>query len=354
MNVRLGLLGFCFVFCLPVVGLPAKSLACDLHAVYSSLDLRAVEPHSLTLSVAEQFTLFDRIQNAGAHVQNEQHQRMESSITQFVAEYDFSEKFGLQVALPYVHRSFRRVEGGTLERGTESGIGDLTVLGKIAPYNYRSSDLNVVWHLFAGLKLPTGNTDRLAEEFSDSHHEDEEHEDDSADHGDADHDEAEHHSDARHGDESHGPVGAIHGHDLSLGSGSYDFPFGGSVLVVAGKWLADADLSYTFRTGGDFGYRYDNDFLWRAGAGYYCLSSDTSTLFAKLSLSGEIKGKDEASGVRQDDTGIRSIFWGPTVGAVIGESLSADLGAEFPLDINNTGLQAVASYRLKAALSYRF
>jgi hypothetical protein len=333
-----------------VFGATNSASACDLCAIYSSVDVQAAEPNSLKLSIAEQFTVFDKIQDTGAYAPNDDHQRMESSITQFVAEYDFNEKFGVQVVLPYINRSFRRFEGGARERGSESGVGDLTVLGKISPYNYRSGEVNVVWHLFAGIKLPTGDSDRLAEELSESHHED-------AGHEEVGHDEemvSDHHSEFRHGDEEHGVASAIHGHDLALGSGSYDFPFGGSVLVVADKWLADADFSYTFRTGGDFGYRYDNDFMWRSGVGYYFLSSHTTTLYGKVSLSGEYKGKDEASGVRQDDTGIRSLFWGPSIGATFGDSLSAELGGEFPLDINNTGLQAVASYRIKAALTYRF
>ena len=337
-----------------IFGFSKSAAACDLCAIYSSLDVKVSEPNSLRLSVAEQFTLFDKIQEGGAYSPNEEHQRMRSSITQFVAEYDFNEKFGLQVVLPYINRSYRRFEGGVRESGRESGVGDLSLIGKISPYNYRRGDVNVVWHLFAGIKLPTGDSDRLAEELSESHHDDGGQEDVGHEEGHEEEMGSDSHSEFRHGGEEHGVASAIHGHDLALGSGSYDFPFGGSVFVVADKWLADADLSYTFRTGGDFGYRYDNDFMWRSGVGYYFLSSHTTTLYGKVSLSGEYKGKDEASGDRQDDTGIRALFWGPSIGATFGDSLSAELGGEFPLDINNTGLQAVASYRIKAALTYRF
>jgi len=320
--------------------------ACDLCAIYSSLDPQTPQANSLTLSIAEQFTTFDKIQQGGEFVHNSEHQRMESSITQFVAEYDLSEKFAFQVTLPYINRSFSRVENGEREKGSEAGVGDLSLLARISPANYRSAEVSVFWDFFAGIKLPTGDSDRLAEELE--HHSEEE---------EGGHDEEHHHQDKhslRHGGESHGTVSAVHGHDLALGSGSYDFPFGGRVLVVAGKWLADADLSYTFRTGGDFGYCYDNHFIWGAGAGYYVLSGHSSTVVAKLSLSGERKGKDEAFGVKQDDTGVHSVFWGPAVAVTFGESLSSEFGADFPIDVNNNGLQAVPSYRLKAAVSYRF
>lgn len=239
--------------------------------------------------------------------------------------------------------------------GSESGLGDLSLLLRLSPRNYRTSELVVLWDVFLGVKFPTGDSDRLGDEHHEMPAEEDAHdgEHDAEDEHEGMH--HEHHSfSPRHGDEDHGVASGVHGHDLTLGSGSYDFPFGASVVVVQDKWLGEAEASYFFRTEGDFGYRYANDFLWGLGVGYYVLSMGDSTMVAKIRLSGEYKDKDEQDGVQQDDTGIRSVFWGPTVSFTFGDSLGADVGAEFPIQVNATGYQLIPSYRLKAALSYRF
>jgi hypothetical protein len=74
----------------------------------------------------------------------------------------------------------------------------------------------------------------------------------------------------------------------------------------------------------------------------------------QLAVSGEDKGKDNLAGVVADDTGITSIFIGPELSFTWKENLSAELGAEFPVVANNTMLQLVPDYRVKAALTWRF
>ena len=74
----------------------------------------------------------------------------------------------------------------------------------------------------------------------------------------------------------------------------------------------------------------------------------------QLSIFGEYKGIDSLAGVKALDTGMNSIFIGPELAYTWHEHVSAEMGAEFPLVRNNTALQLVPDYRVKAAVTWRF
>jgi hypothetical protein len=74
----------------------------------------------------------------------------------------------------------------------------------------------------------------------------------------------------------------------------------------------------------------------------------------QLAVSGENNGKDDLAGVTAEDTGMTSVFAGPELSFTWEEKLSAELGAEFPLVNDNTALQLVPDYRVKAAVTWRF
>jgi hypothetical protein len=121
--------------------------------------------------------------------------------------------------VPLIYRDFKRPEGFTIDRGTVSGLGDISLLVRIVAFHYSSVarrtfdvsgknpvaiehelDFTASAILIAGLKFPTGATRRLKEEF--------------------------------HEIEIPGaPESGIHGHDLTLGTGSYDGIFGEQTAV---------------------------------------------------------------------------------------------------------------------------
>ena len=150
------------------------------------------------------------------------------------------------------------------------------------------------------------------------------------------------------------PQSAIHGHDLALGTGSVDFPIGGSVLVRAQDFLLAADAVYTVRNEGDHSYRMANDFLWSISPGYFLMAEHDNALIAKLNINGEYKRKDWANGAREDATAIRAVFAGPGLIASFGTKLNAEVSWDIPLDINSSGTQVTADYRVRAALNVRF
>jgi hypothetical protein len=70
-------------------------------------------------------------------------------------------------------------------------------------------------------------------------------------------------------------------------------------------------------------------------------------------VSGEYKDVDRFRGNKAEDTGITSVFLGPRLVASRGR-WSAEFAAELPVLINNTALQVVPDYRLRAGISVQF
>jgi|GEM_PF-242279 len=342
--------------------LPQFSSACDRHAIYTAVESGESKANSLRLGIAEQFSYFGKIQNSGKVVDNVASQHMQSSITQVFASYDITDSVGLQLTLPFISRSFRRYEDSAIQRGSESGIGDLSLLAKFAPFAERNAEWGYRADVFFGIKLPTGDSDRIKEELSEGHgenHSENHGENHSAGHGAGPKHTEEMmvnaHSDIEHGGATgeSGISSAIHGHDLALGSGSVDFPLGASFFVNDGRAFLTTELQYVLRTEGESNYRYANDLLWEAGSGYFVLLNHDFSIAIKANLSGEYKRKDSLDGERQSDTGIRSIFAGPEIQVKCG-AWNGELAWDIPLDVNNTGIQAVPEYKLRAALNYLF
>jgi hypothetical protein len=173
-----------------------------------------------------------------------------------------------------------------------------------------------------GLKSPTGDSSRLTEEFSEV--------------------------------EIQGaPESGIHGHDLTLGTGSYDGIFGGQISLRYKKFFFEADGQFTLRGDGLHQYHFANDLSWRGGPGYYLLRRSNAILGFQFSVSGEHKDLDRFQGKAAGDTGITSVFVGSRVVGSIGR-ISTEIAAELPVSIENTALQIVPDYRLRASIAFRF
>ncbi len=114
-----------------------------------------------------------------------------------------------------------------------------------------------------------------------------------------------------------------------------------------------AALQYVIRQAGDFNYQYADDLMWDVGPAYYLVLKPKYSLAVRANVSGEYKKRDSMDGVLQEDTSIRAIFGGPEI-IVTAEKWTGELGFDFPIDINNGGVQAVADHRIRAAISYRF
>lgn len=289
-------------------------------------------------AIAEQFTHFGTVQIDGREISNISDQHLDSSITQLVVGDSINSRLALQLNVPFIYRQFRRPEGFAIDSGNVSGIGDISLLGKAVLLHYasparrefnlqgknpiaieREPDFAASLIGLAGIKFPTGATQRLTEEF--------------------------------HETEIPGAsLSGIHGHDLTLGTGSYDGIFGVQASMRYKSCFAELDSQFSWRSEGAHDYRFANDVTWSGGPGFYAVRSRDLVVGCQCAVTGEHKDVDTFRGAPAEDTGITSVFIGPRLIASH-DHLSGEIAAEFPVFIDNTALQVVADYRLRASFA---
>jgi len=322
----------------------ASADACDLCGCFTPQvaepQVRTTEP-GFYAGLSEQFTHFGTLQFEGDEVPNPTGQYLDSSITQLFAGYEINERFAVQLTLPVIYREFKRPEGFTIDRGSESGIGDMSILLRTVAFKYSSGggrtfdvsgknpvaiehepDFTFSAVVLTGLKFPTGDTSRLEEEF---------------------------HEIAIPG----APKSGIHGHDLTLGSGSFDGIFGEQNSLRYKNIFVETNLQFTLRGDGDHQYHFANDLVWSGGPGYYFIRNHDTVAGLELELAGEYKDVDRFRGKPAEDTGVTSVFMGPRIVFSRGH-WSAEIAGEFPVLIENTALQAVPDYRIRGGFSFHF
>src|SRR5687768_15473249 len=119
---------------LPAAGLlfagVAASCGCDLCAVYNASAARGETGQGFHVALAEQFTHSSTLQQEGSEVSDPVGQYRNSSISTVVVGYNVTQRFGVSLNVPYIHRTFRRAEGFEIEKGSESGLGDISLLAR--------------------------------------------------------------------------------------------------------------------------------------------------------------------------------------------------------------------------------
>jgi hypothetical protein len=299
------------------LGMPA--LGCDLCAIYSANQARGEIGKGPFAGVAEQFTHFGTVQVDGVKIDDPTRQYMDSSVSQLFGGYNFNERLGLQFNLPVIYRSFKRPSESGVEHGTESGIGDVSLVGHFQAYRRETKHFTFGWNVLGGVKFPTGSARRLNEEL---------------------------------GEETEGS--GIHGHDLTLGSGSYDGIVGTGIFTRWKRSFFSAATQYAIRSTGAIDYHFANDLTWLGGPGIFLLLRDKYTLALQALVSGEAKNRDTFRGEKADDTGVVAVYLGPQITFTLGENLSAEAGVDLPIKIWNTALQTVPDYRVRAGFTWHF
>jgi hypothetical protein len=343
-------------------GLSTTAVACDVCAVYVATEMSESRT-GFSLGAAEQFTRFGTLQLGGEEVANPADEHMESAITQLLFAYAPMPRLHFQLNLPIIARHYRRIEDDGVVSGDESGIGDLALTGLFNVWSYVGDSSVMRFSLFGGVKFPTGDSDRLGEELAEDHHSpdadvDGEQEREHGGVGEQAHDDEEHIPlVSRHvrapADGEHAESG-IHGHDLALGSGSYDGIVGGRLFASWRRAFLSGTVQYTTTSEGDFDYAYADGLTWSGGPGVYAWLGDRSTLGLMAVLSGQAKGNDQLDGVKLDDTALTSLFVGPGLLFTWGTSLALDVAGDLPVIQNNTSLQIVADFRIRGAAVWRF
>lgn len=334
---------------------PRLAVACDLCAIYTTTEER--QDHTgLLLGVGEQYTYFATLKDNGETVSNPFGERLRSSITQVLIGYKFHPRIGLQVNLPIIDRTFRRVEPtGSIMNGNETGMGDMSLIATAKLLSWFETDYVAHFIVLGGLKFPTGNPDALSEELTESQP--------CIPFPDPTQchvrgtfrlppDKQPHHTVG-------GVPSGIHGHDIALGSGSVDGIVGAQFFGGWKRLYATAAIQYLARTVGAFGYQYANDLLFETGPGAYLFLGDDLfgapySFGAQVLFSGETKGNDTLKGEDTGDTALTALYLGPAFRFGWGDSLGAEITAQLPVLQNNTQLQILPDYRLLGGVTWRF
>lgn len=316
---------------------PAR--ACDVCAIYVATELRETEVGPW-VGVAEQLGRFQTLQDEGEEIPGGG-QQLTSAITQLIAGYDILPELGFQVTVPLIVRVFRRPIDGTWQEGHENGLGDVSILAVYRPFFHMDGETTARLTLLGGIETPTGSTDRIAEELGDDHHD---HEMSRSTAGRP-----------RHGDEPMDglPPNGIHGHDLTLGSGSVDGIVGAQLFASWFKLYATADVQYAIRGTGDYDYRYANELTWNGGPGLFAILEHSYTFTVQVNVGGEWKENDELDGVETTDTAITAVYLGPALGFTWKNVLGASLALDLPVLQDNSSIQLVPDFRLRGGLTWQ-
>ncbi len=338
------------LFTAALLGATDVGRACDLCAIYTATELRESRI-GLRLGVAEQFTRVATLQRSGEEIDNAAGERLDSSITQILLGYNLTRRIGLQLNIPIITRHFRRVEGANLVRDSETGFGDLSLIGNLVAYRTAGETSVFRFSILGGLKLPSGDSGRLREELSGD-------DEDGMD-GEGESFRSGRWRAAEHGDDHSAHASGIHGHDLALGSGSTDGVIGSQLFWSWRRLFVSGSLQYLLHTRGEFDYEYANHLLWTAGPGLFLLAGHSLggrdfTLGAATVLSGESKGTDTRDDLKVGDTAYTSLYVGPGFNFTWGTSLGVEVNADLPVLQNNSGLQIVPDYRLRGGVTWRF
>jgi hypothetical protein len=289
-----------------------QAQACDLCSVYAATEAQGGNGKGFFSGLAEQFTHFGTLQDNSHNISGEG-QYIDSSISQLFAGYNFNRRFGLQLNLPVIYRAY----GSDTMHSTVGGIGDLSLIGSFTAYRKLAETFSFSWTLLGGIKFPTGDPSKLNTPESDL------------------------------------PEG-IGGHDLALGSGSYDGLVGTSVFVRWKRLFLTGGVQYAIRSEGAFEHQYANDLTWSVGPGAYLALEDNYSLSFQVVGSGETKGKDTFAGVPDEDSAETITYVGPQINFTRGSTWSVSVGADFPVNIRNSGTQVVPDYRVRGAFNWSF
>ena len=318
-------------------------MACDMCSVYSAMQAQGGGGKGFFGGVVEQFIHEGTLQNDGHEVANTSGQYLDDSVTTIFGGYNLNSRLDLQFNIPVINRSYKRPVGSTIETGTVSGVGDLSLIGNFVAYRKIEKDFSINWNVLAGVKFPTGDS---------SHLNDPEYHTGGGSHGF-------HAATATSGANATTSAVAttnsgVWGHSLALGSGSMDGVVGTSIAARWTRIFLNAGVQYSITTEGDYSHQYANDLTWSGGPGYYFLLNEDYTLALQGVISGDYRGNDTYSGVSDGHSAETIVYVGPQINFTWTEKLSALVAVDLPVSIANSGLQAVPDYKVRAAVRWNF
>lgn len=317
-----------------------NAFACDPCMLYGLHKIDGHQAGGLTLEISEQYTNFDKSRERKKTGTGNTEEVKDFSTTQFSLSYDLTDKAGIQLTLPLLYRRFDEVKDHNTISNSDSGLGDISIVGNYNFLDYKSGDFKFSSDALIGIKIPTGDTGALSEftekEEDEGHHDKEE----------------SHHKSIRL---KHHPISSVSGgRVLSLGTGSYDYIFGMNFIARYNRYLSVNNIQYTYRTEGDFNYRFADDLLWSSGAGYYLYLDHSFNCAGLITISGESKAKDKQDGQIVSGSQISNLYVGPQLIFTFNQNLGFDLGAGFRVTGEDVNSVVVPEMKIRSGVFYRF
>jgi hypothetical protein len=301
---------------------------CGLHnsvqvpGIINTLRSAGLRPGSYTVGVQQQISTFNvRGQNDLRTTESNLELIRTLSVTQASLGYNMSDTIAAQLNVPFIIRSYDKFERYKKVGETEAGFGDMSVSGTYSPYSYNDNNMRVFVAATSGVKLPTGDTGSLTRVATEDPNT----------------------ADAR-----------IQGRGLTLGTGSFDIPFGLITFARAGRLVGFASGQYTIRGEGAADYRFANDLLWTVAPGYLFLLGEEESLTASVVLSGEQKGDDRLNGNAMTKTSANNLYLGPELFYSLTDRISLQVAIDLPVTLNVGGAAVKPETRSRLALSFSF
>lgn len=310
---------------------------CDLCAINNAASTRPDGGRGFVLSLAQQYIPSGTVQLDGRSLPASllDSVYLESFQTHLVPTYNVSDRLGFSLNVPYVYRSFNRLQltpsGVSSERGTEQGLGDLSAIVRFAPVHLQKMKWSFGINAYGGAKFPTGDTARVRDEVASTKA-----------------------LDALYGVGHQHAVSGVHLRDLALGSGSWDGVFGLGINSRWTRWFFNSHAQYYLRTAGASDYRYGSEWMVSTGPGAYLVTKPSFTVSLQALLSYDEMAPDRVFSHDVSSTGMRAWYLGPDLKITLGEHASLNAGVDLPLSIDNRGLQNVPEFRFHGGLSWRF
>ncbi len=311
----------------------ARALACSscIGGGPMSPDLGPAHSHGEKFGVSLRHDYFagDTLYSGAHRASNPNGEYLRQNNTSLGVSYDVNDAWSLFFGVRHSAKSYRREEevGGldTLVSRTESGITDPVLGAQYSGVIVQNETRYLAYSIFGGVTLPLGNTDLIGEEVNElaagGHHH-----------------------------------GAVHDHDLAMGSGEFGATVTATLDYAEGRFLARASANYTWRPEGDYGYDFADPYGWDLAAGMQLKPGGHAATGVALlvGLTGEHAGNDRIDGRVEELTANHTVYAGPRLRVEYDSMWQANLQVELPVYAYAAEAGLASSWRARAGVSYRF
>lgn len=230
--------------------------------------------------------------------------------------YGVTQELAFFSTIPYFDKELKSTENGTRRKRGDSGLGDITLLGKYRIYTKDYPGKTSRLSILGGIKLATGEDDK---------------------------------------EDSFGRLPQ----NLQLGSGSFDPIIGAAYTWQTLGYEIDIDSTYKFNTEGANDFEFGD--LLKYNIGYqrriWPFELPEEGIYSQLNIVAELNGqyqaKNKSSGTKDADSGGNTIFLSPGIQYVT-ERFILETSIQLPVVQDLNGTQLETDYIVTASMRITF